>query len=507
MSFLNLSNITFSYENSIYPIFSSINLTFNNGFYALIGANGSGKSTLFNLISKNLRPQIGNISPNISTFLCKQDNLIDIPDSFYNPDIINNSESINLLGRLEIKDDWFFNYEYLSGGEQKRMMVADAILRNPEVLLIDEPINHLDIYSINLLSNELKKYEGIGIIISHDLAFLDQICTKTIILEPTITSTNIITFDCKPSIAIKQRDLEIQNLRNNFEKKNSEINKLKKIHKQEKKVFLESQKKLSKKGLAKKDFSAKSKIDGARITSKDKKPGQRLSKLSSEIKKKQIIISNTDIPSNKKIGISLNNNKSKKNILLSFENNSFPLLHELYEIKNPYLCIYSTDNIILKGNNGSGKSSFLNIVENNLINKNIPYFFIKQDYDIKERKDIQSRLLNETKENQALILSTVYRLGSNPNSIINTDLLSPGETQKVLYGYAINSKAEILLLDEPTNFLDIISVNTLTMALLEYSGALLCVSHNKFFIDKIGNKFWEFSKKKNHIIISQSFRK
>lgn len=403
---------------------------------------------------------------------------------------------------MEIKDDWFFNYENLSGGEKKRMMVADALLRDTEVLLVDEPINHLDAYSIKLLTNELKKYEGIGIIISHDLSFLDQLCTKTIILEPTTNSTKLISFDCKPSTALEQRDLEIKNIRKQFEKQNSELNKLKRIHNNEKSSFEKNQKKLSKKGLDKKDNSAKSKIDGARITSKDKKPGQRLSALSSEIEKKQLALNNTDLVNNKKIGISLNNNKSRKNILLSLEKNSLPLLHGIYEIKNPYLSIASTDSIVLKGNNGSGKSSFLNIIENYLINKNIPHFFIKQDYNEIERKEIQSKLLNETKENQALILSTVYRLGSNPDSILTTELLSPGETQKVLYGFAINSNAEIFLLDEPTNFLDIISVNTLTAALLEYSGALVCVSHNEYFINKIGKKHWTFIKNKNTISIN-----
>ncbi len=504
MSFLNLSNITFSYESSIYPIFSSINLTINNGWYALIGPNGSGKSTLFNLISKNLIAQSGIISSNNSTYLCKQDNLVDIPESFYNPDIINNSESINLLGRLEIKDNWLFNYENLSGGEKKRIMIADALFRNPEVLLIDEPINHLDEYSINLLINELRKFNGIGLIISHDLSFLDQICSKTIIIEPSKTSSNIISFDCKPSMALEQRELELNNLRKQFEKKNSEINKLIKIRNREKKTFEEGQKKLSKKGLAKKDFSAKSKIDGARITSKDKKPGQKISKLSKQIKDKQTIINNINTCNNKKLGITINNNRSEKKILLSIERNSINPLYDIYKIENPFLSISSTDNIILKGQNGSGKSSFLKIIETKLNKKNIPYFFIKQDYNEEERREIKLKLLNETKENQSIILSTVYRLGSNPNSIINTDLLSPGETQKVLYGFAINSNAEILLLDEPTNFLDIISINTLTKALLEFSGALICVSHNKYFIDKIGKIYWEFSKFKNQITITQT---
>lgn len=503
MSFINISNLSFSYESSIHPIFSSLNQTFNNGWYAIIGVNGSGKSTLFNLLNNTLMPQEGTISPKIETFLCKQDNLDEIPSSFYDPEIINNSEAVSLLGRLEIKDEWLFNYDKLSGGEKKRCMVADALLRSPTLLLIDEPINHLDSYSINLLVNELKKFNKIGLIISHNLDFLDSLCSKTLILEDNHLFTNILNYECKPSLAIKQRKKEIEFLNKQKISKVSDISKLKKMKEREYQIIQKSKNKLSKKNLDKKDFSTKSKIDGARITSKDKKPGLRLTSINNEIIRESDKLSKINIPKKNKLGISFNNIQSKKNTIISFQKDEISQLHNIYKVSHPYMEIKKDDKIIIRGQNGSGKTSFVNIIEQNLIKYNSPYWYIHQDYSEKDRIKIKDKLIHLDKDTQSQILSISFRLGADPTSLLTTTLLSQGETQKLLYGFAIFSNSNILLLDEPTNYLDIFSISILTKALLSYRGAIICVSHDVNFMEKIGNKFWEFKKNNKFININQ----
>jgi len=125
MYFLNLKNISFSYQNSIKQLFNSINHSFSNGWTAIIGPNGSGKSTLLKLIEKSIYPNSGTISPNLTTFLCKQDNAEELPKLFYDPDIINSPQTHELLSKLEIKEDWGFKWDNLSGGEKKRCMVAN----------------------------------------------------------------------------------------------------------------------------------------------------------------------------------------------------------------------------------------------------------------------------------------------------------------------------------------------------------------------------------------------
>lgn len=503
MAFINISNLSFSYESSIHPIFSSLNQTFNDGWYAIIGANGSGKSTLFKLLNKTLIPQEGTISPKIETFLCKQDNLSKIPSSFYNPDIINNSESVSLLGRLEIKDEWLFNYDKLSGGEKKRCMVADALLRSPTLLLVDEPINHLDSFTINLLANELKKFNKIGLIISHNLDFLDSLCSKTLILEDNQFFTNILNYECKPSLAIKQRKREIEFINKQKDSKISDIAKLKKMKEREYQIIQKSKNKLSKKNLDKKDFSTKSKIDSARITAKDKKPGLKLTSINNEILRASEKLSNINVPKKNKLGISFNNIQSKKTTIIAFQKDEISQIHNIYKVSHPYMEIKKDDKIIIRGQNGTGKTSFLNIIEQNLIKNNVPYWYIHQDYSEKDRIKIKEKLINLDKDTQSQILSISFRLGANPTSLLTTNLLSQGETQKLLYGFAIFSNSSILLLDEPTNFLDIISINILTNALLSYNGAITCVSHDVTFMNKIGNKFWEFKKNDRIISINQ----
>ncbi|MGD1820135.1 MAG: ATP-binding cassette domain-containing protein [Pleomorphochaeta sp.] len=504
MAFLHISNLSFKYQSSITPIFSSVNLTLSEDWFALIGPNGCGKTTLLNIIANKIEPDLGEISPKLSTYLCQQDTLLDIPEFFYSPDLINLPETNKILSKLEIKDDWTWRWDQLSGGEKKRCMIADAIIRKPEVLLIDEPANHLDIYSMNLLSDELKAYKGIGIIISHDLTFLDNICTKTIMIEPTKIGNQVMIYDCKPSIALEQRDKTIHYLKDQKSEQIKKIEHLKKIKHNEMQNIQASKNRLSKKNVSAKDFSTKSKIDGARLSSKDKKPGQRLSSINTEIKRNTQKLNNLIVFESRKTGVDLSGSKEKGNFILDLEKDTISLIENTLNLQHPNLIIKPEDRIILTGNNGTGKTTFIKYLYNLLENKNKSFWYLPQEFTQQDRIDIKNKILNLDKEKQAEIFSIVFRLGSNPTSIMNSDLISPGEAQKLLYGLAIISKASLLILDEPTNYLDILSIKSLIEALNNFNGAIIAVTHDRSFSKAIGKKNWNLIRNENLTILEET---
>ncbi len=497
MYFLNFKNISFSYQNSIKQLFNSINHSFSNGWTAIIGPNGSGKSTLLKLIEKSIYPNSGTISPNLTTFLCKQDNAEDLPKLFYDPDIINSPQTHELLSKLEIKEDWGFKWDNLSGGEKKRCMVANAICTNSQVLLIDEMANHLDKYSLNLLSNELKKYSGIGIIISHDIDFLDSICKTTLILEPTKQSTQLFYFNTKPSIALKEKDSFINDLKKKKNENMKELNKLKKYREIEKNNIQTSKKRLSKKNINPKDHSTAAKIDGARISGKDKKAGDKISTINSKIDKKAREVESITSINKHEIKIEIPSIKFHKSNILSLEENSIEFYNNSLIINHPNLNIENNDRIIIEGNNGVGKSSLINHIINHLKEKGISHYYIAQEYSNKERIKIKQNVLNLDKENQSIAISNAFLLGVNPDDIFNNEILSPGENQKLLYSLAFLNKTPLLILDEPTNYLDIVAIKALIEAINKYDGALIAVTHDKYFSSAIAKKIWYLEKTEN----------
>jgi len=186
--------------------------------------------------------------------------------------------------------------------------------------------------------------------------------------------------------------------------------------------------------------------------------------------------------------------KYHKSNILSLEENSIELYNNSLIINHPYLNIENNDRIIIEGNNGVGKSSFIKHIINHLKEKRINHYYIAQEYSSKERIKLKQDVLNLDKENQSIVISNAFLLGVNPEDIYNNEILSPGENQKLLYSLAFLNKTPLLILDEPTNYLDIVSIKALIEAINKYDGALIAVTHDKYFCSAIAKKIWYLEK-------------
>ena len=170
-------------------------------------------------------------------------------------------------------------------------------------------------------------------------------------------------------------------------------------------------------------------------------------------------------------------------------------------LKHSELIINSNSKIGIEGVNGSGKTTLLNyIIEtmyNNSINKE-KIVYIPQDIE----REYWNKTFNNIKsldyEALGFLMSFVNRLGSNAKTVINSANHSPGEMRKIMLGMAVLKNPYIIILDEPTNHLDIDSIERLEEALISFNCALLIVSHNKNFLNRIVNIKWLISKKDNY---------
>ena len=184
-STIQCSSLSFSYPQSAAPLFSDITFTLSKGWTAVLGDNGIGKTTLMRVVTGDLHPSAGSVAPDpadVVSYYCEQ--RIDMPplgiDAFcddWSP------EALSVRRLLDIGDDWPYRYGTLSGGEAKRLQIACALSGRPDLLVLDEPTNHVDEPTRRAIVTALRGYHGIGVIVSHDPGLIDAVCGQCLWLR------------------------------------------------------------------------------------------------------------------------------------------------------------------------------------------------------------------------------------------------------------------------------------------------------------------------------------
>ena len=159
--FLILNNISFRYGSSPDAILNDITLQFPAGWTGIVGANGSGKTTLLKLASKQLEPANGSVKSSGVNYYCEQrtDNKPFCYDEFAS---CFDKQSYKMQNLLNVDLAWFSRWDTLSHGERKRCQIATALFINPDILVIDEPTNHIDAECKEVLIKSLETFNGIG---------------------------------------------------------------------------------------------------------------------------------------------------------------------------------------------------------------------------------------------------------------------------------------------------------------------------------------------------------
>lgn len=489
MSALNLrfNDVSFSYSSSIKPVLSSLNIHFSKGWTGIVGANGIGKSTVAKLVSGILKPTTGSVifPDNFITYYCSQytENL---PSESYDFLFSYDSDAGKISSLLEIKQEWFYRWDSLSHGERKRIQIAIAVWKNPDVLVLDEPVNHIDSYTKKILLKALKLYNGIGIIISHERYFLDELCDFCLFMHQGSAVLRKGNYTKAYMEQVIEETASRKELTNAFK----EYKNIKKRADSLKRKEKEKNKNLSKRNVSKKDHDLKSKIDAARLTGKDK-TGSRKAKLFEQRSEKAREKFSSLYKKERKIeGITFHGEKSKRDYLFKIYEQKINLGPEKF-LCIPALEIFPEDRIAITGKNGAGKSTLLKKILSflNLDSKEILY--IPQEIDSLLWKEVQHYIGTINNECLGLLLDTVYRLGSEPEDLIYSNDPSPGEKRKIMLASGLLKKPCLIIMDEPTNYMDIPSIQCLETALKEYSGALLIVSHDSDFINNTTNIIWE----------------
>ena len=497
MPLITLDNISLRFSEKI--ILDEINATILKGDkIGLIGRNGEGKSSFLKVLAGYINADDGNLKVKNNTrisYLEQQppedndyflfsivakglgevgDILASYHESLQNGD---NKKNSQLQEELESRDLWHYLHQIetilnrfkldanarlstLSGGWKRRVMLAKAIVQEPDLLLLDEPTNHMDITAILDLEKMLKDYHGTLILISHDRSFVRGIVNKIFDLD----RGKLSIFDCGYQDYLKRKE----NLLNSEELENARFNKK----------------------LAQEETWIRQGIKARRTRNEGRVRALEEMRRQFTNKRKQ--------QGQVKIH-ALEDEKRVSKIVFEVKNISYKI-NQLELVKLFSLLVLKGEKIGIIGGNGSGKSTLIRLLLGQLIpdlgsirrSKTIQLAYYDQMRETLEPNMKAMDFVSGGKDYIDINGKSKHVIGylrqflfTGKQAMAPIKMFSGGEKNRLMLAKILSQPANLLVLDEPTNDLDVETLELLEEMLVDYSGTVILISHDRTFLNNI----------------------
>ncbi|MBN2790374.1 MAG: ABC-F family ATP-binding cassette domain-containing protein [Candidatus Delongbacteria bacterium] len=516
---ISLSNITKNMSGV--PLYTGASFQINQGEkIGLVGPNGTGKTTFFRLIVGELKPDEGTISIQNNTRIAYfSQNVEEMSGRSALDEVISGNERISILSErlheyhtrlsdleldqsemdtiLEKMGDDQVEYEAIGGyeiesnaqeiltglgifpedhskpvedfssGWKMRIALAKVLIMNPDLILMDEPTNYLDMETIIWLEEWLVKFKGAFLLTTHDREFMNRVVKKII----EVSNGKVTTFSGDYNFYEREKEILIRNNAAKFSRQQSMLKK-------------------------EEEFIARFKArasHAAQVQSRVKKI-DKIEKVELVPDENEINIELAEIPRGGNDVISIKDlGKSWQNSDGS-EKKVFSGLTAMVERQNK---------IAVVGVNGAGKSTFLRVISHQvkmtegeaIIGPSISIGYFGQttlehlNSEATVLEEVQSKLQQMTEPSVRNLLASFLFRGDEVYKKIK--YLSGGEKARVILAYLLSTPHNCLILDEPTNHLDIKSRVILLDALKQYQGTILLVSHDRYFLKELVNRVFE----------------
>ena len=512
---LSVNNLSVQYGKRV--LFDDVNVKFSLGnCYGVIGANGAGKSTFLNILSGNQDANSGNVILDegkrlsvleqnhnsydeyqaLESVLMGNKDLFSVKsemETIYSKDNFSDadgdrvgelqiiyeemdgwnaeSNAAALLSNLEISESLHFTkMKDLDGKQKVRVLLAQALFGNPDVLIMDEPTNDLDYDTINWLENFLCNFENTVIIVSHDRHFLDAVCTHI----SDIDFGKINHYSGNYSFWYESSQLAAR--------QKVQSNKKAEDKKKELQEFISR-------------FSAN--------VAKSKQATSR-KKMIDKLNIEEIKPSSRRYP-----GIFFEQEREAGDQILNVDNLSY-IINEEVLFSDVSLNLTKHDKVIIYSKDSRAVNNFFKILNNELkpntgkfqwgITTTQAYLPLDNDYLFSKSLSLVDWLrqwTNVEEEREEVYLRGFLgkMLFSGEEALKGSDVLSGGEKVRCMLSKMMMSRSNVLILDEPTNHLDLESITAFNNALKKYKGTLLCSTQDHFFAQSLGNRIIELTPK------------
>ncbi|WP_205416958.1 ribosomal protection-like ABC-F family protein [Pseudomonas syringae] len=456
-------------------------------FFALLGPNGAGKSTLIGIISSLVNLSEGKVEVfgsdlvvnrsatmrliglvpqeiNFNLFEKPFDILVNYAGFYGVPREEAEQRAEEELKRAHLWEKAQVMSRTLSGGMKRRVLLARALVSSPDVLLLDEPTNHLDINTIRWLENILTQRNSLMIIISHDRHFLNSVCTHMADLDYGELRLFPGNYDEYMTVATQSRE---QLLSDNAKKK-AQISELQSFVSR----FSANASK------AKQATSRAKAIDKIQLA--EVKPSSRVSPFirfeqTKKLHRQAVIVDR---------------------MAKGFDGKTL--------FKDFSFQVEAGERVAIIGPNGIGKTTLLRTLVDELQPDagtvkwtdaaEIGYYAQDHAHDFEDDSTLFDWMGQWTQGGEQMVRGTLGRmLFSNDEILKSVKVISGGEQGRMLFGKLILQKPNVLVMDEPTNHLDMESIESLNLALENYPGTLIFVSHDREFVSSLATRIIELS--------------
>ncbi|WP_456272097.1 ribosomal protection-like ABC-F family protein [Bacillus sp. AK031] len=379
------------------------------------------------------------------------------------------SEMAKVANGLEITDLLDKRFNSLSGGEQTKICLGLILLKKPDLLLLDEPTNHLDIGAVEWLESFLKDYSGSVMVISHDRYFLDETINKVIDLE----DGEVCLYHTNYSQFIKEKE---EKLLLEFQHYQEQQRKIKKMREAIKRL---------------REWANQANPPNAALHKRARNMERALERM--EKLKRPVL-------ERKKMGLEFENGDRSGKVVFTMKEVQKSFADKTL-FQNASLDVHFKDRTAIVGKNGTGKSTIIKLLLGDMkqdegevrVGSNVKTGYLSQHFTI---ADPHMRLIDAFREEVAVtegearhILAGFLFYGGAVFRKVGQ--LSGGEKMRLRLAQLMHQDINFLVLDEPTNHLDIDSREVLEDALESFSGTILAVSHDRYFLNKLFDKtYW-----------------
>ncbi|WP_225431579.1 ATP-binding cassette domain-containing protein [Bifidobacterium platyrrhinorum] len=532
-SILTLTGIGFTYPDAPEPLFSGVDVSFPHGWTAVVGDNGIGKSTLMAIARGALAPDQGAVAPDPKRLVighCPQG--VDIPPEHLDAFAADWSpETIAVRDTLGVGDDWPYRYDTLSGGERKRMQLACALAARPDVLILDEPTNHVDAEARARIIDAMRVYRGIGVVVSHDASLIDAVCGRCVVFSRRHVGTrNVTVVDTHPggwtrtAAAIEARDDADAEALAEARRETARLA-ASRARRFDKVRQVEAAKRNGR-HIDRHDHDARDRRQLAKMTGLDRGVTRAYARLDARAdaarrREAELTVAakryDGDIwmdiaPSRRRElirlesgvirfdgrdaadagpeavgedGLGLDSSRLSRAVVsggrirLSSAADDVPAAGLVI----PTISIGPCDHVAVTGTNGTGKTTLLRTMLAHVAD--VPKLIVAQELTDDDRVAAMGRLQGLSSGDRARVLGAYARLNADPDRLLAGGSPSPGELRKLLVCLALPAGPQLIVMDEPTNHLDLSSKESLARLLADYPGALVVVSHDEWFVDRV----------------------